>query len=365
MKRMLAGFIMDGRSGGIDRYLLNFIETVCDGDVQIDLLTNEIDAELKEELRKYHAGLYAIPNLKHPAAQYRRVREIIRKGKYDAVYLNISTAIDCIAAIAAKHEGVPRRMIHSHSSGNDCESALKRKTFDFIHRVCRTFLHRYGTEYYGCSVRAGEWMFPSEIVHSNRFKVIYNAVDRKQYEYNEQIRKEMREQLEVADRFVIGHAGNFCYQKNHFFLIDVFAEVVKKSPDAVLVLAGDGVRFEAVKRRAAELGLGQSVRFLGRRSDTARLYQAMDVFVLPSNFEGLPIAGVETQSAGLPCLMSSRITEESRITENCRFFPLEAGAEAWADEVIHSRGERRAAVFLENADNYDLANQRRQLRSLL
>ena len=104
---------------------------------------------------------------------------------------------------------------------------------------------------------------------------------------------------------------------------------------------------------------------MGNRGDAWNYYQAMDVFVLPSNFEGLPIAGVEAQSAGLPCLMSSRITEESRITENCRFFPLEAGAEAWADEVIHSRGERRAAVFLENADNYDLANQRRQLRSLL
>ena len=365
MRKILAGFIMDGHGGGVDNYLLNFLENTASEDVEIDFLTNDIDKDLEEFLRKYHSRLFAIANLKHPVKQFRQVCRIIEEGQYDMVYLNVSTAIDCVAAWAAKKKKVRRILVHSHSSGNDCESALKRKTFDFIHRVCRTFLHRYGTEYYGCSVRAGEWMFPSEIVHSNRFKVIYNAVDRKQYEYNEQIRKEMREQLEVADRFVIGHAGNFCYQKNHFFLIDVFAEVVKKSPDAVLVLAGDGVRFEAVKRRAAELGLGQSVRFLGRRSDTARLYQAMDVFVLPSNFEGLPIAGIEAQSAGLPCLMSSRITEESRITENCRFFPLEVGAEAWADEVIHSRGERRAAVFLENADNYDLANQRRQLRSLL
>ena len=166
MKKLLVGFIMDGKSGGIDKYLLNFLTKVSNEEVRIDFLTNEIDVELQTELKKFHSNLYAIANLKHPVSQYRQVCRIMKEGQYDAVYLNISTAIDCIAAIAAKHSGVERRMIHSHSSGNDCESALKRNLFNGIHKFCRLFLYRYGTEFYGCSVKAGEWLFPKKIVNS-------------------------------------------------------------------------------------------------------------------------------------------------------------------------------------------------------
>lgn len=364
MRKILAGFIMDGRSGGIDRYLLNFIETVHD-QTQVDLLTNEIDSELEQELKKYNTRLFAIANLKHPFAQYRQVRKILREGAYDAVYLNISTAIDCIAAIASKHEKIPVRMIHSHSSGNDCESAVKRNVYNMIHRMCRCFLHRYATRYYGCSVCAGEWMFPKNIVASDRFEVIFNAVDRRKYAYDATARQEVRRDLGVEDSFVVGHAGNFCYQKNHLFLIDVFEEIRKRMPDAVLLLVGDGIRFEAVKEKAKEKGLEPYVRLLGRRSDMGRLYQAMDVFVLPSNFEGLPIAGIEAQSSGLPCFMSSRITEESKITKECRFLPLEAGPSAWAETIAGVRDARKAAEFLENADDYDLENQKRQLLEII
>ncbi len=356
---------MDGKSGGIDKYLLNFLDTVYNGELRIDFLTNEIDENLKQELEKYHARLYAIPNLRHPAAQYRRVRRIIKEGGYDAVYFNISTAIDCIAAIAAKHEQVKRRMIHSHSSGNDCESSMKRHLFDIIHKICRLFLWKYATEYYGCSEKAGEWLFPKRIVHSERFTVVFNAVERERFAYNEQTRKEVRKELEIEDRFVIGHAGNFCYQKNHAFLIKVFAEIYRRNSDACLILAGDGVCFEAVKRQVKEAGLEGAVLFLGRRNDVERLYQAMDVFVLPSNFEGLPIAGVEAQSAGLPCVMSSRITKESRITKQCRFLSFEQGVEAWAEEIISLRGIRKEAEYLPEAGQYDLAVQKEQLKKLV
>ncbi len=137
MKKLLVGFIMDGKSGGIDKYLLNFLTKVSNEEVRIDFLTNEIDVELQTELKKFHSNLYAIANLKHPVSQYRQVCRI-KEGQYDAVYLNISTAIDCIAAIA-KAFGGGERMIHSHSSGNDCESALKRNLFNGIHSSAACF----------------------------------------------------------------------------------------------------------------------------------------------------------------------------------------------------------------------------------
>lgn len=365
MKRILVGFIMDGKAGGIDRYLLNFLKKVSKEDVRIDFLTNEIDPELKEELKKFHSNLYAIANLKHPISQYRQVCSIIKAGRYDAVYLNISTAIDCIAAIAAKHTGVKRRMIHSHSSGNDCESTLKRNVFNLIHKFCRLFLYRYGTEFYGCSVKAGEWMFPKKIVNSEKFSVIHNAVDRGKYEYSVEKREEIRSELGITDQFVLGHVGNFCYQKNHYFLLDVFEEVHKKNPDSILLLAGDGVRFEQAKKLISEKHLEDAVKLLGRRSDADYLYQGMDAFLLPSNFEGLPIAGIEAQSAGLPCFMSDEITKESRITETCYFIPLKEGAKRWAEEILEKKTERKPATFLENADQYDLANQDKELQELI
>lgn len=365
MKKILTGFIMDGKSGGIDKYLLNFLQKVQERDVRVDFLTNEIDLELEESLKKYQSRIFAVSNLKHPVSQYRQVRSILQRGQYDMVYLNISTAIDCIAAIAAKHSHVERILVHSHSSGNDCENVGKRIVFNGIHAICRLFLYRYATEYYGCSYKAGEWMFPEKIVCSEQFQVIYNAVDREQFELNRQIRESMRRELGIQNRFVVGNVGNLCYQKNQFFLLDIFKELYKKEPRACLIIVGDGVRFQQMKDRIRKSGLEDAVLLLGRRSDVANLYQAMDVFVLPSNFEGLPIAGIEAQSAGLPCIMSDTITKEGKIVKECRFISLHEKPEKWADEILQCRNIRKEAEFLECAKNYDLKSQQKQLLELL
>ena len=117
MKRILTGFLMDGRAGGIDKYLLNFLEIASDENTQIDFLTNEINEELKRKLQSYHSELFAVANLKHPLKQYAQIRKLLREGRYDAVYFNISTAIDCVSVIAAKHEKIRKRMVHSHAGG--------------------------------------------------------------------------------------------------------------------------------------------------------------------------------------------------------------------------------------------------------
>lgn len=363
--KILVGFIMDGNAGGIDKYLLNFLEKVSSKEVKLDFLTNEVDSDLEKKLKTYGSKIYAIQNLKHPITQYRQVKAIIKAGQYDAVYLNISTAIDCVAAIAAKHAKVKRIMIHSHSSGNDCESTLQRNIFDFINKCCRLFLYKYGTELYGCSVEAGEWIFPKKIVHSNRFHVIHNAVDRKKFEYNIEKRERIRKELGIKDCRAFGHVGNFCYQKNHYFLLDVFEEIHRKDKNSVLVLIGDGIRVKQVEQIIAQKGLESSVKLLGRRKDADLLYQAMDAFIFPSNFEGLGIVGIEAQSAGLPCFVSDQVPKECKITEKCYFLSLKFSADYWAKEILDKTGKREAAKFLENAVNYDLANQEQELFQLV
>lgn len=390
--KVLVGFIMDGKAGGIDKYLLNVLEQVSgdgfsdqretvhqekhenqenqkiQGEVTLDFLTNEVDADLQKKLADYGSKIYAIPNLKHPKAQYDRVRKILAHGNYDAVYFNISTAIDLIAAKAAKDAGVKRRMIHSHSSGNDCESKGKRFVFDFIHGICKHFLYRYGNEFYGCSVKAGEWLFPKKIVESDDFHVIHNAVDRKRFAYDPErratIRKELGCDTSGMKPYVYGHIGNFSYPKNHYFLLEIFAAIRKIQPEARLWLAGDGVRFEEVKSRVKCMGLEDCIEILGRRSDADDLYQGMDAFLLPSNFEGLPIVGIEAQSAGLPCFMSDAITRESKITKDCYFLPLKETPEYWAEKIVKKAKKREAAGFLENADVYDLERQTLEILGL-
>lgn len=366
-KKMLLGFIMDGTSGGVDNYILHFLDAVKEEGLQIDLLTNEADPELKERLlREYGSHLYEIANLHHPVRQFQQVRELIRREQYGMVYLNISTSMDCIAALAAWSMHVPRRMLHSHSGGNDCESAAKRAVFDTLQKICRTFLYRAGTEFYACSKKAGYWMYPKKVVESGKFHVICNAVDQRRFSYHPEIREEIRKELGIEDAFVIGHAGNFCYQKNHEFLIRVFEEIYRKNQKAVLLLVGRGIRMEQIRRQIKEAGLEKAVHFLGWRPDVERIFQAMDVFVLPSHFEGLPTVGVEAQCTGLPCVLSDTITAETKITENCMFLPAKEAPSEWADAILQMTGkERSSAVFLKEAKNYTLEAQKQMLTDLV
>ena len=173
--KILVGFIMDGKAGGIDKYLLNFLEQVHNECVQVDFLTNHIDANLKQKLEQYDSHLYEVANLKQPNLQYRQICDIIQKNKYDVTYFNISTAISRIGPQAAFDCNVPIRVIHSHSTGNDCSNPYKRKLLDFLHNKYKKQLYKTANRFYACSKKAGLWMFPESIVESDKFKVIHNA----------------------------------------------------------------------------------------------------------------------------------------------------------------------------------------------
>lgn len=361
MKRILTGFIMDGKSGGIDKYLLNFLEATKGKDVRIDFLTNEVDGELKEKLCGFESRLFAIANLRHPIKQYLQVCAILQKEKYDTVYLNISTAIDCVTALAAMHMKVPKRIIHSHSSGNDCESKAQRVSYNILHYICRLFLYRTATDYYGCSKKAGMWLFPKKIVNSKKFQVIFNTVDRTVFVYDEALRKKTRKEMGIESKLVIGHVGNFCYAKNYPFLVQVFEQVLRQQKNAILLLVGSGIELEEIKEQVRKRKMEHAVRFLGWCADTNKLYQAMDIFLLPSRFEGLPIVGVEAQCTKLECIFSNHITSEAKIQERCYFLPYKASPQQWAQFIMeHQRYDRKEVKLLEEACDYDLVKQSKQ-----
>lgn len=356
---------MTGRAGGVDKYLLNFLKANESKGIHIDFLTNEIDEELEEYLRLHGSKLFQVATLRRPIEQYRQVKEILEKGNYDMTYFNISTAIECIAAYTAMKMNIPSRVIHSHSSGVDNENEVVRVLYTGLHYICRTFLYRFATSFLACSKKAGHFMYPKKIVKSDKFRVIYNAVDRDKFQYDEELRNKMRKKYGVEDKFVIGHIGNFLYAKNYPFLIDIFDEVNDNEPDSALFLIGEGAEEEDIMEIVDNKELNDDVHFMGYQEDTNAFYQMFDLFLLPSRFEGLPVSGVEAQSAKLACMFSGSITKEAAINDHCYFCSLDKTDLEWSKKILALKGYDRANVkFLKEAKNYDLKNQKEQLREI-
>lgn len=342
MKTICIGPVQDGKAGGIDRYILSLYDHVPDQKCTFDFFSDADRAELRSVLRP-GSGLFPVGTLSHPLRQYRAFCAAFREKRYDVAYFNISTALCFLGPLAAKRCGVPRIIIHSHAAGYDAANPIVRKGMTLLHRVCRQFLFRLGTAFYACSRTAGEWMFPPCVTRGERFRVIPNAIAAKSFAFSPGKRKEMRRIYALEDRFVIGHIGNFLYPKNHSFLLEVFAKVAECDPDATLLLVGDGPLLTAVQEQAKALGVSERVVFAGRHMNASDFLQAMDVFAFPSNFEGLGIAAVEAQAAGLPCLCSEFVPPETAITPLFCAVPISKpdSVSQWAAQILRQKNADR------------------------
>lgn len=338
---------MDGKAGGVDKYMLDFFEAMRKKGWEFDFLTNKINPTLEKTLSTKGASLIEFPRFTKPFAQYKAIQELVRHNSYDAVYFNASTALIFISVMAARKAGAPKVIIHSHSSAIDCPNPLKKKILTLIHNLCKFPLCHYATDFCSCSDKAAEWMFTPKITKSEKVQYIYNAVSVKTFAYNESVRNQMREKLGLTDQYVIGHVGNFLYQKNHDFMLDVFAEVVSADPSARLLLIGDGDLFDAINAKAAALHIQDKIIFAGRVADVENYFQAMDIFVLPSHFEGMPIVSCEAQVNGLPCLLSDAISKDARILNSCQFLRIDSAAR-WAQEILSYRNYERKDSYVVN-----------------
>ena len=187
-------------------------------------------------------------------------------------------------------------------------------------------------------------------------------MDLEKYKFDEIERQRTREKYELENKFVIGHVGRFSYQKNHDFLIDVFYEIIKRNPNAMLLLIGYGELEQKIKEKVLRLGLDPNVIFIGKTEDLAKYYNAMDCFVLPSFYEGLPVVGIEAQAFGLPCVFSSEITPETKILDTCSFLSLEESADIWAERILQNQNlKRNDNNELIKSAGYDLKEEVRKL----
>lgn len=253
-----------------------------------------------------------------------------------------------------KKIGIPVRIAHSHSTTNKRE---KKK--NLMKQLLRVFSKVYATDYMCCSEHAGRWLFGDKEYDKGNVYLLNNAIDIEKFKYDEKLRRKKRKELEIDDdTLVIGHVGRFVEQKNHRFLIDIFNEIHQKNRNSILLLIGQGPLMKEIKEKVEKLNLSRCVKFLGQRNDANQLYNAMDVFLFPSLYEGLGMVLIEAQANGLPCLASSEVPQTAKITNIIDFIDLKEDKNIWVEKILNTHSSKRSSFFQKTINSkYNIDNE--------
>lgn len=324
-------YALSRAQGGIENFLYNYCKLFKD--ITFDFICIDETAAYKEELEALGSKLHFISTKKDGRTRHNAELEtLFQNTKYDVAWFNENNLCDILFLKLARKYQIPVRICHAHNSSMN-SSGIKKEVKTFIHNRNRKSVFKYATTCWACSAVAANWFYGKE---AKKAEVIPNAIFSKKYLYDEVVENRKRKELGIEGKYVIGHVGRFSGQKNHEFLIDIFKQVVQARKNSVLVLIGNGPLLNDMKKKAQISGLEDKVIFLGQRQDVGELLQAFDIFVFPSLYEGMPIAAIEAQAAGLPCVVSDKITREIKVTPNITFLSIEQGIDSWVKEIIEN-----------------------------
>lgn len=338
--------------GGVESVVMNYYRHIDRTKIQFDFICDEDSTNIPyEEIEKMGGRVILIPPYQKIFKYHKKLKEVLKSGGYKIVHSHINT-LSVFSLFAAKCAGVPVRIAHSHSTTNK-----KEKKKNLLKQILRPFSKVFATDYMCCSELAGRWLFGNKEYDNGNVYLLNNAIDLDKFKYDEEKRKKKRKELNIEDdTLVIGHVGRFVEQKNHRFLIDIFNEVHKQKENSILLLAGQGPLMEEMKEKVKILGLEKNVMFLGQRSDINELYQAMDLLLFPSLYEGLGMVVVEAQISGLPCVVSTEIPKIAKVTKKITFVNLENKTETWNEVIFKylSNINRKNINFTDKIENYDI-----------
>lgn len=318
--------------GGVGTFLKNMHNNLNVSEVQFDYLISSsiMDGDFDKEVRRRGGTVFVLPELTYSNSfkYIKQLSEFYKKNSryYEIIHIHTPN-IAVFNLILAKKNGIKNRIVHSHST----------KYSDSISKSLRNFLlqlpiRKIANNYFACTEDSSKFLFGSDLTN-NEVKIIKNAINLEDYKYDSSVRKEIRDELNLSDAFLIGHVGAFLPVKNHEFIINLFHQIHKKNNNTMLLLVGDGNLENQIKNKVSELGLEQKVIFMGRRMDVNKLMQAMDLFILPSLFEGMPLVGIEAQASGLPCVFSETLTSDIKVTKNVYFEKI-TDIKAWENKII-------------------------------
>lgn len=353
-----------GLNSGVSSMLMNYYRFISHERVNFDFLVfRDVPMDVRQYCSQCGSAIYQAPPLTgrnvFSGKLEKEIDAILAEhgGEYDIIHGH-EPNVAFIFMRLAKKRGIACRVIHSHNSRGADSLAKKMRNF-----VLHKWGLRYATHYCACSKKAALYLYGTD----ENVTIINNAIDIDRFRYREDVREMMRSRLGADGRFVIGHVGRFAPQKNHEYLLRVFAGVLKKTPDAVLLLIGGGDGEAAVRAGAEELGLSGNVIFAGVTDQVPAYMQAMDVLVLPSRYEGLPVVCVEAQAAGLPCLVSDRVTREVGLLPDVEYIGIgDADITKWEESLdrIRKRGsapKREQAAGQVRLAGFDIREEGRKL----
>lgn len=309
---------------GITNVITNYYEYQDHQKIHMDILTiNPVSDTFLKTLLMHGSKNYVLPYRNTTPLKYIcQLSGILRRGNYSVIHAHGCSATMAVEMLAARLAGVKARIAHSHNT--TCDHVKSD-------RLLRPFFKKWCNVGFACGKEAGEWLFPNK-----KFTIISNGIDLDKFQFNGEARISLRKKYNLEDCLVIGHVGRFSMQKNHKRLLGIFEEFAREHEDARLVLVGDGELREEIEAKSKEEGL--RVLFVGLSDYVAGWLQAMDVFVFPSLFEGLPLSLIEAQAAGLPCIISDTVSEMAKVTDHVQFVSLNAGNGEWCQRIVEAAG---------------------------
>lgn len=329
---------MTSNRGGKESYIVNmwsamdkekysFSFVAYDDQIAYEEVLKQNGAEVIHLLPR-HSGL-----LKHRDA----LDKMFKEKHFDVVWAHKTTLSACEILSIAKNNNVPVRIVHSHSSAN-----MGGKFTFLMHSINKKRIFKMANEYFACSQVAAQWFFGDKPA-----KIMVNGINLEQYKFNAAIRENIRQKYDLHNNLVLGHVGRFGVEKNHKKLLNVFAACKKIMPNIKLILCGDGEERTNIEFEIKKLNLEGDVLLLGVISNVNEILQAMDIFVMPSLFEGLPFALLEAQAAGLKCIVSDTVSAEVDIMGWNRFLPLALEDNLWAKNILEMEQEYNRIIGYE------------------
>ena len=339
--------------GGAETMIMNLYRHIDRSKVQFDFVENSSEpAVFDKEILSLGGRIYRCPhyNGKNHFAYVKWWNDFFKAHpkEYSIVHGHLGSTAAIYLSITKKYGAYA--IAHSHSSGTD------HSLHSYLYRMISYNTRNVADYFFACSEAAGKDRFGRKVVFGDHYAVLNNAIDVNCFSYDPSIREAVRDELNIVQNaFVVGHIGRYTKEKNHEFILKIFSELKKMDSSVRLLMIGDGPLHTQIMQTAEQLGLSSDVIFTGVRSDVERLVQAMDVFVLPSLYEGLPVTMVEAQAAGLPCLISDKVPSECILTNDLvDILPLSADPETWAEKILEKRNlprtDRRSEIAAHGFD---------------
>lgn len=317
--------ILNGlRFGGCESYIMNMYRNINRDKIQFDFLIRSKDNFYADEIGQLGGKIYYTPEFpRHFIKNWRSVNDFFKNHKeYDIIHMHFNSLIYLFPLIIGKKYGIKNRVVHSHNS------MTLNKIARCIHKLNRFFVGIWATNYIACSQKAGEWAYIS-----NNYVVMKNGIDTGKFQYNKELREGIRKRLGLCNNeIVIGNVGSLTSVKNQKFLLTILKKIRENDERYRLILVGDGPDRESIQELLVQYELQKYVIITGGVERPDIYYQAMDLFAFPSLYEGFPIAFMEAQCSGLPCLISDTITDDAVLTPDVYRLSI-TDEKGWVDQI--------------------------------